>query len=172
MEAHQTAVPLSSESAARLTQDGEDATTALVPVETEKSSQTRWTAPPGWTGALPAPPSFLALPYFPSLGDVIHLPATSEEPPEQSSTSQVEILQLALEAQQVIWLRMAGMGVPTPAALQENTRMVAEKPTAFAHAMLDGTLALMTGHSPDEAARRSAARLRQVTSANLQRLTE
>ncbi|MEL6584183.1 MAG: hypothetical protein AAFQ36_10160 [Pseudomonadota bacterium] len=161
--------------------------TALVPVPAEPTP--RWHAPEGWVGALPAPHKPLALPFFPLLGAVIHLPTAVAAVEERKSTEpapqidvaaqegpppsgHAEMMQLALEAQQVIWLRMAGMAMPTPGQMQENHRMVAEKPPAFAQAMFDGTLALMTGHTPDEAARRTAARLRKVTSENIKRLTE
>ncbi|MGB0498398.1 MAG: hypothetical protein ACPGID_08665 [Rubricella sp.] len=110
-------------------------------------------------------------PAEPALPAADPAPLPSRVHPASRPDTATEFLRLGSEASQVMFLRLSRFSV-LPGAMPENTRMVAEKPAAFADALWEGSLALLTGHRPDEAARRSAARLREVTSANLRRLTE
>ena len=74
------------------------------------------------------------------------------------------------EASMVIGMRMLGMAGVWAARPDENTRMVAEKPAAFAASAAAAGRAAMTGKRPDQIAAAAMAPLARKARANRRRL--
>ena len=82
----------------------------------------------------------------------------------------LQTLTLATEMQTVIALRLMGMSGLIPARVGENSRMVQEKPTAFARSWFAATAAMMQGKSADQVMGAAMRPLSTRVSANRKRL--
>lgn len=92
--------------------------------------------------------------------------------PAQLMSTGVQLFMLGLEAQMVILYRMLGMGGLWAVTSSENTRMVNEKPAAFAASASAAVQAAASGRRPDEVVNAAVKPLRRATSSNFRRLSK
>ncbi|MCY0094057.1 hypothetical protein [Hoeflea ulvae] len=77
---------------------------------------------------------------------------------------------LAFEAQAVIGMRMLGMGGVWPVSKSENSKMLAEKPPAFAKAAVAAARKAAAGGRPDQVLTAAVKPLTKTARANRKRL--
>jgi hypothetical protein len=82
-----------------------------------------------------------------------------------------DAMQIGIDMQRVIALRMVRLAAGGPLASKEAHRMVAEKIVALGEAQGAAFLALATGASPSTAAGRARAPYRRAVRANKRRLS-
>lgn len=83
----------------------------------------------------------------------------------------LEAWQLAVEAQQVMALRLMALSGWLPYQAGENRRMVDEKSKAFTKAAIGAHHAIISGKSPDDVARAAMKPIRKKVRANRKRLS-
>lgn len=85
-------------------------------------------------------------------------------------TLNMQMVSMVCEAQTVIALRVMGMSGVLPARPDENSRMLAEKPTAMIDAYAAGLGAAMAGKSAEQVTRAAMKPLQSTVRANRRRL--
>jgi len=84
----------------------------------------------------------------------------------------LEMMHLAAETQTVMTMRLLGMSGLWNVKPSENTRMVAEKPEAFAQSATAAMTSAMKGERPDQVMAAAVAPLRKKTKSNAARLAK
>lgn len=82
------------------------------------------------------------------------------------------ICHLAVEAQNVVALRVMGLAGIWNTPFDESWRMMAEKPKTFLMSGSEGTAALLAGKSPDKVVNATLEPLQQAARDNRVRLSE
>lgn len=96
--------------------------------------------------------------------------ARKQATPAQIWKAWSDLGSLAIEAQMVVTMRMLGMAGAWPVGKSENSRMVSEKPPAFARAAQAATAKALAGGRPDQILSTAAATLTRTARANRKRL--
>ncbi|MEQ3626516.1 MAG: antifreeze protein [Celeribacter sp.] len=83
----------------------------------------------------------------------------------------VSAMLLATEAQTVMAYRMMGLAGLWSVDAKENSRMMSEKPPAFAASAIAASTAMMRGQRPDQVMTAAMVPLKRKTSSNVKRLS-